>query len=787
MGDSEESLGQEVATLRQEVIRLTQELDQTSSEKIQSAQYGLVLLEEKENLEARCQELEAHFENTKHELQVTQEALTKFQSSQQVSTRTGIEHEETLLYESAARETSLNTQIVEFEIENKQIKVELERLKNEKFSAMAELTKIQKASEVLDHELKTVKGEMKEYRFRETRLLTDYSELEEENVALQKQVSTLRSTTVEFEGAKHEIRHLQEEVEVLNSQVEELGNLKKIAEKQLEEALEALQAEREQRYALKKELDTKNNSESMYQLGNLALSIQGGLSDSAAPSSMGSDGDEDAPVFKKVSEESKETEEAEDESAPAEDLFSEIHLGQLKKLEKQLESSETEKMSLSLNVREIQDNLETARKEALAQKAKVSELLAFVGELTKLNNPDAAKLILSKESGDLKNSSDVLQKHKDWNAKALDEIKTLQEHIKIFSVEDYHTFDTVGKLRNDLNNLRSEITSNEKTMGDLNHDIKIMDSLSVEAQKVLGLCQNELYNVTEELAKIYHHICTANNITPSRVMLEHSKGSDARQTEQKGESFSPSPSKMDVLRAKLRTVQHLADSSQFGDSSTVTTNLDTIKDQLKYLKSAIESSLELSKKKSSVTAETPGNLSPISEGELAEAQEQLVKLKSLLSTKREQIATLRTVLKANKQTAEVALANLKSKYDTEKTIVSDTMVKLRNELRLLKEDAATFSSLRAMFAARCEEYSGQVDELQRSLGGAEDEKKTLNQLLRMAIHQKLVLTQRLEDIEMSDMRPSHGGPRRGQRKTSGYSRGNRGGSGYNGGFQGGSR
>ena len=40
------------------------------------------------------------------------------------------------------------------------------------------------------------------------------------------------------------------------------------------------------------------------------------------------------------------------------------------------------------------------------------------------------------------------------------------------------------------------------------------------------------------------------------------------------------------------------------------------------------------------------------------------------------------------------------------------MVKLRNELRLLKEDAATFSSLRAMFAARCEEYSTQVDELQ---------------------------------------------------------------------------
>ena len=79
--------------------------------------------------------------------QVTQEALAKFQSSQQVSTRTGndvftltltiimmiatmmiiifmiilffdigIEHEETLLSESAARETSLNTQIIEVSI-----------------------------------------------------------------------------------------------------------------------------------------------------------------------------------------------------------------------------------------------------------------------------------------------------------------------------------------------------------------------------------------------------------------------------------------------------------------------------------------------------------------------------------------------------------------------------------------------------------------------------------------------------------------------------------------------
>ena len=76
--------------LRLEVDRLQRELDQTSSEKIQSAQYGLVLLEEKEQLEIRCEELETLYDTTKNELEVTQEALAKFQSNQQVGILHGL-------------------------------------------------------------------------------------------------------------------------------------------------------------------------------------------------------------------------------------------------------------------------------------------------------------------------------------------------------------------------------------------------------------------------------------------------------------------------------------------------------------------------------------------------------------------------------------------------------------------------------------------------------------------------------------------------------------------------
>ena len=89
---------------------------------------------------------------------------------------------------------------------------------------------------------------------------------------------TALAIQVEFEGAKHELRRHQEEVDLLNQQVMELTHLHKLAEKQMEEALDALQAEREARYAIKKDLDARINSESMFNLSNLAFSIKGNFS-----------------------------------------------------------------------------------------------------------------------------------------------------------------------------------------------------------------------------------------------------------------------------------------------------------------------------------------------------------------------------------------------------------------------------------------------------------------------------------------------------------------------------
>lgn len=93
----------------------------------------------------------------------------------------------------------------------------------------------------------------------------------------------------------------------------------------------------------------------------------------------------------------------------------------------------------------------------------------------------------------------------------------------------------------------------------------------------------------------------------------------------------------------------------------------------------------------------------------------MLQLKVLLERKRDQVITLRSMLRTNKSTAETALANLKQKYEIEKQMVSESMQNMRTELRTLKEDAATYASLRAMFAQRYYEYTRQLDEMQQKL------------------------------------------------------------------------
>ncbi|XP_030030223.1 protein bicaudal D isoform X2 [Manduca sexta] len=698
-----------VAELKAEIERLGRELDQASSEKIQSAQLGLVLLEEKSALQQRCDELESLYENTKHELDITQEALMKLDTTQKVTTRSGIEQENALLNESAAMESSLTLQILELESETKQLRHELDRVVSERDRLLAESSELGADKATRESERAALRAELREARQREQRLLVDIGDLEDENISLQKQVSALRSSQVEFEGLKHEVRQLREEAENARAAAEEMAALRRIAERQLAEALEALQAEREAKFAAKKELDAHLSREAAYNITNLAYSIRG----------MPDDGTEDEG-------EPGGSTSAELATAMGDhhaDLFSEVHLHEISRLEKQLEQAHNEISQLSASVRSAQTTAESESAAATMLRTGVTRALSRVSALHNLHGDCGPLEDEKNESGVSARASKWLT----WWRVSGGELGALAATLGELQAAAQPGDAPAALQRQALVDLADRVAEAEVRCAELHAEADLLRTLASGAGRALSTAAPALLSAAETLAQIYHHVCAVNGTQPERLLLEHAGQNDS------GEAGSAEAAALALAAGELEGLR---------GARQVARSADALLDQLTHLRAALDTALD-SRHRHQPVMETEER-----GAELAELQEQVIKLKSLLSTKREQIATLRTVLKSNKNTAEVALANLKSKYETEKTIVTETMLKLRNELRLLKEDAATFSSLRAMFAARCEEYVTQVDELTQSLTSAEEEKKTLNQLLRLAVQQKLALTQRLEELEV---------------------------------------
>ena len=674
----------------------------------------------------------------------------------------GISHEESVLEETASREEVYRSNILDLETDLKACKQSLERLTAENSSYSSIVTDFQQKSETLEEQRRQLKSELKEYKIRENRNIMDYAELEEENCSLQKQVSQLKQSQVEFEGIKHEKKRLEEEIDDINMQLEESLTLKKITEKNLEEALNALQVEREQKHALKKELDTRLSQESMFNLSNLAH--LGGLSEGLKMNSHESD-EEDGPnpALKRVEADAKNSSES---KAPRKgpgkvnDILSEIQENEVKKLEELLEQSEEEKTELQKALDEAKKLIEDTQKDLVEQKERADQLKSHITSVLSMNgseklspvsdDSDELDRLIEAESDEEKKALLELKKSLMMNERkystALQQISGLQSEISKLQEKNLHGGDP--EIAEALNQLQVKCKQYEDVINDLEKDLKAMSRIANESKGNLRLTQDDMIKVTEELAQLYHLVCEVNGETPSRVMLEHAKaaaqlqksdsreGSDEPQDKEKATSEASEKDKSDKKK-KSKSKKIAADNLGEVDPTSAQKLSETILDQTKYLKKAVEHLMEVSRSRNVDTEQSDAQ----------ELQEQIVKLKAMLSTKREQIATLRSVLKANKSTAEFALANLKQKYENEKVIVTETMMKLRNELKALKEDAATFASLRAMFAQRCDEYVTQLDENQRQLAAAEEEKKTLNSLLRMAIQQKLVLTQRLEDLE----------------------------------------
>ncbi|XP_006900785.1 PREDICTED: protein bicaudal D homolog 2-like [Elephantulus edwardii] len=790
--------------LRAEVKRLSHELAETTREKIQAAEYGLAVLEEKHQLKLQFEELEVDYEAIRGEMEQLKEAFGQAHTNHKKVAADGESREESLIQESASKEQYYVRKVLELQTELKQLRNVLTNTQSENERLTSVALELKEINQNVEIQRGRLRDDIKEYKFREARLLQDYSELEEENICLQKQVSVLRQNQVEFEGLKHEIKRLEEETEYLNSQLEDAIRLKEISERQLEEALETLKTEREQKNSLRKELSHYMSINDSLYTSHLHVSLDGlkFSDDATATTTTEPNNDAEALVnglehsLAKLPLDIRSSVPLKDGLPPpspslVSDLLSELNISEIQKLKQQVMQMEREKTNMLAALQDTQKQLEQARGALSEQHEKVGRLTENLSALRRLQASKERQTALDSEK-DHDSHEDGDYYEVDINGPeilackyhvAVAEAGELREQLKalqsVHEASEAHHAQEKGRHEAEGQVLAEKLALMEKAsrqdrdlLARLEKELKSVSDVAGETQGSLSAAQDELVTFSEELANLYHHVCMCNNETPNRVMLDYYRegqgGAGHSSPEGRGQR-SPVLLPKGLLTPELGRAEGGNGEGTPSPSTSLPSPLSDphrepmniynliaiIRDQIKHLQAAVDRTTELSRQRLASQ-----ELGPAVDKDKEALMEEILKLKSLLSTKREQITTLRTVLKANKQTAEVALANLKSKYENEKAMVTETMMKLRNELKALKEDAATFSSLRAMFATRCDEYITQLDEMQRQLAAAEDEKKTLNSLLRMAIQQKLALTQRLELLELD-----HEQARRGRTKA----------------------
>lgn len=778
--------------VRAEIERLSRELSDTTKEKIQAAEYGLAVLEEKQQLKQQYDDLEVEYEAVRQELDQLKEAFGQAYSNHRKVAADGESREECLIQESACKEAYYEQRVLELQTELRQARNILTNTQSENERLNTITQEMRENSQMVELQRNQLRDDIKEYKFRDARLLQDYTELEEENISLQKQVSALKQSQVEFEGLKHEIRRLEEDTQFLNSQLEDAIRLKEIAERQLGEALEAIKTERELKASLRKELSHYMSIGDTLCHSPLSISLDGlkfGGDDGGEPNNDDAlhgyeggfakladaiAGDNNHRIGPAAPEKGEPFQPA---PGLVDDLLSELNISEIQKLKQQLMQMEREKVNLLSTLQDSQKQLEQANGALSEHQENVSRLTENLSAVRKLHASKERQSALDNEKErDSNEDSDYYEV--DINGPeileckykvAVSEAGELKEELKTLKTEyqacQSRYEEVRSRLEIDVTALEGKLATLEKSShtdraqkAELEKEVRKLSDVAGESQGSLSVAQDELVTFSEELATLYNHVCMCNNVTPNRVMLDfYKEGKGGRSSPEGRGRRSP----LLLTKGLFAEAGDLAGagsplpspgSEHRREPMNIYNLVAIIRDQIKHLQLAVDRSTELSRQRVASL-----ELGAVADKDKDACMEEILKLKSLLSTKREQIATLRTVLKANKQTAEVALANLKSKYENEKALVTETVMKLRNELKALREDAATFSSLRAMFATRCDEYVTQLDAMQRQLVAAEDEKKTLNSLLRMAIQQKLALTQRLEDLEFDHEQIRRGG------------------------------
>ncbi|MEQ2200932.1 hypothetical protein XENOCAPTIV_005060 [Xenoophorus captivus] len=358
---------------------------------------------------------------------------------------------------------------------------------------------------------------------------------------------------------KLELSQKNEEQEEQRAQLEEAARLREIAERQLDEALEALKEEREQKNGLRRELSalTLNPFDSV---GNLELHLdqlddsqgegQGGEGEAQEENqdSSHTNGSASAPSNGLIHRYSTPHNSNVFLRAPASglvsDLLSELHFSDSQKLKQQLLQAEREKSSLASRVEELQMQLMMSKQALSQQEDKVGSLTQQLEavQISQHQNQEAEgrQKVETGEDGTegfdyevdtkskevlearMRAASEELLKLRDELSQAGARYNTLEQRYK---QEKDRWRGEAQELADKIRQCIKSSKQDQERISELEKEIGATRKVATDSEGHLSVAQEELLAFSEELSNLYHHICVCNNITPKRVTLDYYRDS----------------------------------------------------------------------------------------------------------------------------------------------------------------------------------------------------------------------------------------------------------------------
>ncbi|KAG8244037.1 hypothetical protein J6590_031038 [Homalodisca vitripennis] len=133
---------------------------------------------------------------------------------------------------------------------------------------------------------------------------------------------------------------------------------------------------------------------------------------------------------------------------------------------------------------------------------------------------------------------------------------------------------------------------------ELESDVRLLAQLAGEASSSLDTAQNDLMTATDELAQLYHLVCTVNGETPTRVLLDHEKHTDPKSEGDK--------EGVQLLRARLKSDLANKELESLQDAAAMARHVETVLDQIRHLHKAVHHTIERAKGQGSNTDVRPG-------------------------------------------------------------------------------------------------------------------------------------------------------------------------------------